>query len=171
MQAWTQFYAVIGAAAAALLGLLFVSVSMHVGATLGAGRHNSKLLAEQAFSNYVTVIMVSLLALIPQMTTKSYGFLVLCLTVVSSAWVLVRLYLTITQPASRESRLLALRRHFSSLLGFGMMLTAAVRMVMNYGNALNLFATATIVLLVSATMVSWELLMRIAKSSHSGPES
>ena len=35
MQPWTQFYATIGTAAATLLGLLFVVVSINVSAALG----------------------------------------------------------------------------------------------------------------------------------------
>jgi hypothetical protein len=41
----------------------------------------------------------------------------------------------------------------------------ASRMAMKLANDLNLFAAGTIVLLFSATLVSWELLGRIAKAA------
>jgi hypothetical protein len=60
--------------------------------------------------------------------------------------------------------LLALRRHFSTIAGFGILIYTSVRMAMRIAVDLNLFASGTIVLLFSATVVSWELLGRIARS-------
>jgi hypothetical protein len=152
---------VTGGAAAALLGLLFVSVSINAAAALAPGRETSSRLAEQAFQNYLAVILVSLLALYPQVTMPSFGLSVLCVTAVSSVWVLIRLYLTMARP--HEARLMALRRHFGSLVGFGAMIFAAAKMALNQGVDLNLFATGVLVLLGSATVVSWELLVRMAR--------
>src|ERR1700733_12677662 len=118
MQAWSEFYAVIGGAAAALLGLLFVVVSMNAAATLGAGRGSSKRLAEQAFQNYLAVMMVSLLALYPQMSPHTFGAITLCVIALWAVWVLVRLYQAFSSPDDHEPRLLALRRHFSTVTGF-----------------------------------------------------
>ena len=165
MQTWSEFYAVIGGAAAALLGLLFVVVSMNAAATLGVGRASSKRLAEQAFQNYLAVMMVSLLALIPQMSTATFGSVTLCVIAVWAAWVLVRFYQTLTSAEDHEPRLAALRRHFSTVVGFGILIFTASRMAMKLANDLNLFAAGTIVLLFSATLVSWELLGRIAKAA------
>ena len=38
MQAWTAFYTVIGGASAALLGLLFIAVSVNAVAAMGPGQ-------------------------------------------------------------------------------------------------------------------------------------
>src|SRR3984957_16462712 len=171
MQAWSQFYAVIGGAAAALLGLLFVVVSLNAAATLGAGHESSKRLAEQAFQNYLAVIMVSLLALFPQIRLTTFGFVTLCVTGVWAVWVLVRLYQTLARPVEHEPRLFALRRQVSSLVGFGILIVTGLRMALNLADDRNLFARGTIVLLFSATIVSWELLGRIARAdpAPSGP--
>ena len=40
-------------------------------------------------------------------------------------------------------------------VGFGMLIFAALRMALNVGDSRNLFAVATIILLFSATAVSW----------------
>jgi hypothetical protein len=50
MQLWTQFYAAIGSASAALLGLLFVAVSINASAAFGPDEAVSRRLTEQAFS-------------------------------------------------------------------------------------------------------------------------
>ncbi|MDB5431820.1 MAG: hypothetical protein JWP35_2936 [Caulobacter sp.] len=163
MQAWVGFYTVMAAAAATLLGLLFVAVSINAVAALGPGEDGSKGLAEQGFQNYCAVLIVSLLALYPDMRMTTFGTVTLSVTASWSLWVLVRLYQTAFRPMDRRARFLALRRHFGSVVGFAMMLTAALRMALGRGSDVNLLASATIVLLFAATMVSWELLTRLAK--------
>jgi lysylphosphatidylglycerol synthetase-like protein (DUF2156 family) len=166
MQAWFGFYAVIGGASATLLGLLFVAVSINAAVTLGAGHGGSKRLAEQAFQNYLAVMMVSLLAFFPGMKTSTFGLAAICLTAVWAIWVLVRLYCEFARPTDDEYRVFALRRHLSSLIGFGILVATALRMAMNIADDRNLLAGATIILLFSATQTSWELLNRIAQTKH-----
>jgi hypothetical protein len=71
LQTWTVFYAGTAAAAATPLGLPFVPVPTHAMAIVGEGHEASKRLAEQAFQNYLAVILVSLLALFPQLQSHS----------------------------------------------------------------------------------------------------
>ncbi len=164
MQRWSEFYSVIGGSAATLLGLLFVAVSINAAAVLNEAHQNSRRLAEQAFQNYLTVMMVSLLAIFPTMEISTFGIVTLAVTAVWGVWVLVRLYLALRRPYDPGLRLQSLRRQFSSLVGFGMLIFAAVRMAFNLGDSRNLFAIATIVLLFSATTVSWQLLLGIARA-------
>src|SRR6202020_782610 len=103
-----------------------------------------------------------LLALYPQMSPTSFGSATLSVIAIWAIWVLVRFYQTLTGPKEDESRFLALRRHFSTLIGFGILIYAGVLMAMKIEVDLNLFATGAVVLLFSATVVSWELLGRIA---------
>ena len=163
MQVWSQFYAVIGGVAATLLGLLFVAVSINAAATLADSQEHSKRLAEQAFQNYLAVILVSLLALFPPLDITDFGTTALCLTAVRGVWVLIRAYLAVTRPNEGNLRIRSLRSHISSLIGFGMLIFAAARMALKMEDSRMLFAIATIVLLLSAAVASWELLLRIAK--------
>ncbi len=163
MQAWFAFYTVTGGASAALLGLLFVAVSMNAAAILGDEHQGSRRLAEQAFQNYLVVLMVSVLALFPQITLTEFSSTALSLTVFSAGWMLVRLYLALTRPADLHSRLFALRRHFAALVGFAMLFAAALLMILRREDHRSWFAASLMVLLFSATEVSWELLMRVAR--------
>src|SRR5277367_3553386 len=104
MQAWFDFYAVIGAAAATLTGLLFVAMSMNAPAALSRGPEGSRRLAEQAFENYLAVLMVSLLALFPDMSLLLFGRITLVVTATWTAWVLVRLYQAAARPSAHETR-------------------------------------------------------------------
>ena len=165
MQLWTQFYAAIGAASAALLGLLFVAVSINVSSALGPEQVVSKRLTEQAFQNYLAVMMVAFLALFPGIDAATFGMVTLMTTAVWSVWVVIRFCQTLVQSLERRSRIYAVRRHVSSLIGFGILLVSAFRMALNWGTPYNWLAASTLVLLFSATTVSWELLGRIANRS------
>jgi hypothetical protein len=163
MQAWAGFYTAMAAASAALLGLLFVVVSINAPAALGPEEAVSRRLTEQAFQNYLTVLMVSLLALFAGIGTIVFGWVTLAATASWTVWVVVRFVQVVMAHGERRSWLVGVRRHLTSLIGFGMMLFAASRMALNWADDYNWLAAATLVLMFSATTVSWELLTRIAK--------
>jgi hypothetical protein len=167
MQAWFDFYAVIGAAAATLTGLLFVALSMNAAAALSKGPTGSRRLAEQAFENYLAVLMVSLLALFPDMSLLSFGRATLLVTASWTVWVVVRLYQAAAAPSAHETRWAALRRHLSTMIGFAMLIYSAARMALDGTNTRDSLAVATIVLLFSATERAWGLLNRIAATKES----
>jgi hypothetical protein len=166
MQTWTQLYSVTGGSAATLLGLLFVAVSVTAPRTLGKMHQNSRRLAEQAFQNYLVVMLISLLALFPSLNLLELGFATLGLTALRGVTSLVRLYWAAMKPYESGSRWRSLRRQYPSLIGFSLLIFAASRMALDLGDNRTLFAVATVVLLFSATAVSWELLLRIASEDR-----
>jgi hypothetical protein len=166
MQAWFTFYAVIGAASATLTGLLFVAMSMNASAALAKGPHGSRRLAEQAFENYLAVLMVSLLALYPDMTPTTFGRVTLSVVAIWTVLVVVRLYQAAAEPSVHETRAAAMRRHISTLIGFGMLIYAAARLAIDGTDTYDTLAAANIVLLFSATEKAWGLLNRIAAAKQ-----
>jgi len=174
MQVWFGFYAVVGGATATLMGLLFVAVSINAAAVLSVQNDeygHSRRLAEQAFYKYVAVLSVSLIALFPSLSLSEFSFVTLLVTATSGVWVLVRLYQALTQPHGPTSRMQLLRRQILSLIGFGMLIFAAVRMASSLGDSRNLLAASTVVLLLAATSASWALLVRIAGVKLAGASS
>jgi hypothetical protein len=166
MQAWFNFYAVVGTAAAALMGLLFVAMSMNAVLALGRGPQGSRRLAEQAFENYLAALMVSLLALFPDMNLITFGRVTLLVTTTWTVWVVVRLYQAAAEPSVHETRLTATRRHISTLIGFGLLIYSAGRMALNGDDTRDTLAAANIVLLFSATEKAWGLLNRTASAKR-----
>ncbi len=162
MQAWSQFYAATAGASAALLGLLFVAVSINAPAALGPDQPVSQRLAEQAFQNYLAVLMVALLSLFADISTGVFGCVTLAAIAGWSVWVVIRFVQAVMEKGERRPWIVGVRRHLSSLIGFGMMLFGASSMALNWGDERNLLAASTLVLMFSATTVSWELLTRIA---------
>jgi hypothetical protein len=162
MQLWTQFYAAIGTASAALLGLLFVAVSINVSAAFGPDEAVSTRLTEQAFQNYLAVMMVAFLSLFPGIETRTFGMVTLITTAGWSIWVVIRFCQTLSQQLERGPWIYSVRRHVSSLIGFAILLASAFRMALNRDTSYNLLAASTLVLLFSATTASCELLRRMA---------
>jgi hypothetical protein len=70
----------------------------------------------------------------------------------------------IANPGSLAARWIVLRGHVSSLIGFGMLTVAALRMAIGGQDERDWFAAATIVLLFSAITVSWDFLIAIART-------
>ncbi len=162
MASWFEFYAVMGAAAATLTGLLFVAVSMNAVVALSRGPTGSRRLTEQAFENYLAVLMVSLLALFPDLSLMTFGRVALLVTAGWTVWVGVRLYQAAAESSIHETRLVATRRHLSTLVGFGLLVYSAGRMALSGSDMRDTVASASMVLLFSATEKAWGLLNRIA---------
>jgi hypothetical protein len=161
MQAWSQLFSVTAESAATMLGLLFVAVSIHGGISGGMHR-NSRMLAEQSFSDYLVVILMSALALFPYLTFRQLGICALVLTAARGLWAAIRMYKAARQPFVDGSRWKSLRRQTPSLVGFALLILAAARLALNRGDARTQFAAAVVVLLVAATAMAWELLLRIS---------
>jgi hypothetical protein len=64
-ESWHDFYLTAGAAAAALIGLLFVGISINLDEFTTDEGTGIRVLGEQAFSNFVFVLVISLMVLIP----------------------------------------------------------------------------------------------------------
>jgi hypothetical protein len=169
MRPWFEFFTLIGTAAATLMGLLFVSLSLNPAAALQKGPEGSRRHAEQAFENYLAVLMVALLSLIPDLAPQTYGRTLLAVTAIWSVFVLVRLYQAGAERSAIETRVTALRRHLSTLIGFGLLILGAATMALGRGEMKGSLAAASLVLLFSATEKSWGLLVRLAAAPRRDP--
>ncbi len=163
MQDWAQLYAVVGAAAATLLGLLFVAVSINASKVLGSADALSRGLAEQAFRSYITTIYVSLLALFPAIPLPDFARAALAGSASSAVIAIVSLRLLgfVRTPGETRWRSL-ISRVLASSVGYGLLIVAEARMAFLGQNERTSLAAGVLVLLLSATLTSWELLMRLA---------
>jgi hypothetical protein len=166
MNAWHEFYDMIGGASATLLGLLFVSVSLNAEIILGAKNKHSKRLAEQAFQNYMGVLVVSLMVLIPNIADKDFGLSLLCVSLAWGLWVLVRAFQSILSHSGVFSRLVSLRRFLAPSVGFGILVYAGFEMSLGQSGFQGRIAAGVMVLLISATVVAWQLLIKIAEEKY-----
>lgn len=70
---WHDFYLAIASASAALLGLLFVGVSINLASITATERVDLRTRADLAFSNLLYLLGISLIALIPALDPGSFA--------------------------------------------------------------------------------------------------
>ena len=166
MEGWHDFYQMIGATAATLLGLLFVSVSLNAETILGEQHQNSRRLAEQAFQSYLAVVFISLMVFFPRITIEGFAQSMLWVTGIWGGWTIVRFVQVIRNPPPNSSLLRALRRYTPSLIGFALLFASGIEMLFLHANETITCGVAMLLLLLSATIVSWELLVQIAAERY-----
>lgn len=165
MQAWHDFFALLGAAGATLLGLLFVSVSLHARAILDPAHRNAKHLAEQAYHNYITVLVVSLAVFFPGIGNYSLGLIILIMSSIYAIWLLVRFAQTMRMKLVLESRVRALRRYAGTFGGFVALAVGGRQMIADNGLH-TLVPMGGFIVLILAIAISWELLIKLAETRN-----
>ena len=114
--------------------------------------------------------LIALLALVPSLNDPERGYVALMLTAMRGIGSVVRMYWSTLKPYESSSRIQSLRHHLLSITGFALLIYAALMMALKQDDALTSFATATVLLLVSATRLSWLLLLRIAADRAPQPD-
>jgi hypothetical protein len=73
VEGWHDYYHVIGDAAAALMGLLFVSLSLNAGVITRKANADLRALAAQTFTSFICLVMFALLFVIPDQGPHGLG--------------------------------------------------------------------------------------------------
>jgi hypothetical protein len=81
LQSWQIFYATVAAASATLTGLLFVSLSLNRERLKGKNAHRVKSIARQTFGDFLYVLMISLVFIVPHQVPISLTVALLVLGV------------------------------------------------------------------------------------------
>ncbi|WP_343613460.1 hypothetical protein [Novosphingobium sp.] len=163
MQAWVPFYSVIATAAAALLGLLFVAVSVTAREDFSRPHSPTRALAEQAFQNYLAVLVISCIALFPDDNTAAIGGACLAVVGFKSLWALWRLVQTVRHGSGEMPLFITLRRHAISIAGFSLLVLATWRMASGHRDSFHTLASGLLMLLGSSATVSWDLLHHLLR--------
>jgi hypothetical protein len=80
-----------------------------------------------------------------------------------AVWVVIRVYQTLMHWRAEETKVLTLRRYIASIGGFGTLIYAGVFLARGHDEYRDLVPIGALILLVSATIVSWELLISVAR--------
>ena len=91
---WHEFYVVGGTAAAALLGLLFVALTLNADPILTGERAHLERMAEQAFQNYTVVLIIALLFVMPHQSWRQLAAILTLIGAAMTAWAVYRLVRT-----------------------------------------------------------------------------
>ncbi|MGB6732504.1 MAG: hypothetical protein WBE84_15255 [Xanthobacteraceae bacterium] len=160
---WHEFYALLGTAAAALVALLFVAVSIatDVLTTQPDSRRNTATYMSPVVFHYANLLFLSLIVLIPTQTWESFGVVIAAASIASFGYsflVMVRVH--------RNSI-----SDFSDRMGYGAVpmlcyaagLVSAWLIIEEKPAGLNLLAAAALALLVINIRNAWDLMVSLAR--------
>jgi hypothetical protein len=154
---WTPFFALAGAAAATLVGLIFVAVSLNVRVMDKADAAHIRRLASRTLSAFMFILLVSLVCLIPDISPLSLG---LSVGIPATAYVL-----RIIVSAVRTRGAAMDRRTALGLAAYVGAVLMAYQLGRDQAEALNLVPIIVITLLAGAAWNAWDLLLLMGGAS------
>jgi hypothetical protein len=165
--AWHDFFLAAAGASAALLGLLFVGVSINLAAIAADERVDLRARAGQAFTNLVFVLLIGLIMLIPNPVAR---LLAVALGLVA-AIALIRVGLTVIGLVSvhahpRERRATLRRIGWTAIANLVLAFTAW-RIWDSNGAAdvIPNLVIVVVVLLIGAADIAWEMLTEVSSQA------
>jgi hypothetical protein len=166
VQEWQTFYATIAMSAATLAGLLFVSMSLNVGMFAGTETIGLKKLAGQTLTNFLYVIVFALIFLIPRQGPVGLGVPLICNGFAGLISTVSHLHTVLSNIPRGISRKDIFVRAAMTLVGFLVLIIISF-LVMVRANAGSLYwlVAPMILLLISASLNTWSLLIRVYEAS------
>jgi len=163
---WHDFYLLTGTAAATLMGLLFVGLSLHLDEIAGEGRAHIKVIARDAFASFLIVLFVSLLMLAPALRPRPLDTALLGLGVVRVLQIAFGLRRSLADGGrGREfSRGYVVARVLMPLFGGATMALAGATLLRgNAEDGLAELMLACVLLIGDATRCAWDLMVRVGR--------
>jgi modulator of FtsH protease len=162
VDAWESFFVANAGAAAALAGLLFVGVSINLETIAPSGQLTRRAL--EAFSLLVTVLFISVLGLVPDISTTLLGWLLAAIGALLAALVVsvsARTFVTGTDdgvPAASPAARMAL-----GLAAATPLIIAGVTLAADGGGGLYWVAPAVLFSYLAALANAWVLMIEILR--------
>ena len=157
---WHDFNVALVTAAAALLGLLFVVMSIHIRTLVRARNEELRSVARTVFLGYVVGLAIGFLALLPQ-TLRALGSELLVLTVASLLpfAAAARAGLRATGVGYRRS--VTIGQFVAGFVLFAVTLAGSIGVFVEEPNALYVIAAVAVLGLLWGVFNTWELIFRI----------
>jgi hypothetical protein len=162
---WHDFFLAAAGATAALLGLLFVGVSINLAAMAAEERVDLRARAGQAFTNLIFVLVISLIMLIPNPDPDSLAASLGAVAAFGLLRVARNVYAVFRQRSRFRNRLPTLRRIGWTVIADVILAFTAWR-IWDSGGAANVIGNLTIVvfvLLIGAADIAWEILTEVSR--------
>jgi hypothetical protein len=161
---WHDFFLASAGATAALLGLLFVGVSINLSAIAAAERVDLRARAGQAIFNLVFVLVISLIMLIPDPDPDSIAFSLGLVAAFALYRVVQNLFTVFRERARFQNRLPTLRRISWTIIADAVLAFTAWRIWESAGTAavIGNLVIVVFVLLIGAADIAWEMLTELS---------
>ena len=168
---WQVFYATLAAACATLTGLLFVALSLNADGARPDDDADRMAVARQTFAEFLLVLMVALVFLIPHQVPLGLGVALLALGLASSFSAVRQMVLHVRVRGPGRARRRYPRVHVLSLaacLGI-VALGVGILVGLSATTACNLLVFMLAALLASASLNAWYLLVHARHGGRSDP--
>lgn len=160
---WHEFYALLGTAAAALVALLFVAVSIATSVVTSEeeSRRNTRTFMSPVVFHYANILFLSLTALVPTQTWQSFGVVI---GVASIGNVIYSLIIAVRVHRSSFSDL-ADRIDYGAIpvVCYASGLVVAPLLFQQNSVDLDILAGAALLLLVINIRNAWDLMLSLAR--------
>jgi hypothetical protein len=161
IEGWHDFYLMIGTAAATLVGLLFVSLSLNVDVITHESNADLRVLAAQTFTGFLNVVMLAVLFLIPRQVPPGLGLPLLGISGYGLYETVGRFLKTRRARPHGWSRGGVARRFVVPALCFVALTIIAVSVLLGQTGGLYWLVPVMILLIVAASRNAWDLLLRL----------
>lgn len=165
---WANFYMLTGSAAATLVGLIFVSVSLHIDFIASARKDGDlNAAARQTFGNFLIILSFAFIFMVPSDTPLGIGVPLLIL----GLWMLARtgrLWLKFSRSRSSQGRIFTSSQMLWELLipntvCYMFVVFLAVEIMQGSTRYLGWMVMVIIWLIISATRNAWDLMLQVAE--------
>jgi hypothetical protein len=160
---WHDFFLAAAGASAALLGLLFVGVSINLTAIAAEERVDARARAAQAFSNLLFVLLIALLMLIPDIGPTTLAASLAAIAAFGVYRVGRNIYSVYRERERFRNRLATVRRTGWTVVADVVLIFTAWR-IWDSGGAAAVIANLVVVvfvLMVGAADIAWEMLTEV----------
>jgi hypothetical protein len=161
IEGWHDFYLMVGTAAATLIGLLFVSLSLNDEVITRKANADLRVLASHTFGNFMSVLMFAVIFLIPNQVPLGLGLPLLGIGGLG-LYNTVRHLLETRHKHPRVWGIGGFARSFAiPIFCFGTLMIIAASVLLGQTGGLYWLVPVMILLLVAASRNAWDLLMRL----------
>ena len=164
--AWQNFYMLAGTAAATLTGLLFLSMSLRLDVLTSGGANHLLRRAQNSMLNFLFVLSIALVFLIPNISAEVVGGVLLSLAAIGllrAGRGAVRAVRDKHESDDERKADLGVWRLFAPSLAYLTMGFGAALFIRGSRDGFDWMVGVVIVLLMSASLSAWQLLVRPAE--------
>jgi hypothetical protein len=164
---WHDFFAAVAGVAATLVGLLFVALALNPAVMADDGPAGLRTWAGQTFHNFLMVLVVALIVLIPETGPLGLGLPLLILGVWGVARVLADARRVRSDPAPEWHGRAVLTRFASPLAGYAIAGWVGTQVLRGAVDAVGWLVATVFFLMMSAAGNCWDLLHEIGDRHRS----
>jgi uncharacterized membrane protein len=164
---WHDFFAAVAGVAATLVGLLFVALALNPAVMADDGPAGLRTWAGQTFHNFLMVLVVALIVLIPETGPLGLGLPLLILGVWGVARVIADARRVRSDPAPEWHGRSVLTRFASPLAGYAIAVWVGTQVLRGEVDAVGWLVATVFFLMMSAAGNCWDLLHEIGDRHRS----